>query len=269
MTCINTGNAWVRVRKGARRKGSWRAFTVLLVVGGRTWRRTIFPGAQFRALKLCSKVGCCMLVWTTWSIPRESLVGLVDGVNEAWVADRSTSHRCWPSRSAFQGWQCLDNTSQYRCWRWMPIELSEEEMFTAERSSKIRSARTYVRGRAGRAFAEAAVKCFLKAKFWKIYSTHGSWYAFQIVVDDDELEMWLEWLENHETGIDSNWRSCWHCFHGDGRCAERELGTDLFCGARVRSCVAGLHQRMGIISACTCYHGEMLWIRKWSMSACH
>ena len=37
---------------------------------------------------------------------------------------------------------------------------------------------------------------------------------------------------------------------------QRELGTYLFRG--VRSCVAGLHQRMGIISARTCNadHGE-------------
>ena len=65
---------------------------------------------------------------------RETSVGLVDRANEDClrVADRPTSHRCWPSRSAFQGWQCLDNTSQCRCWRWKPIEPSaEEEMFTA------------------------------------------------------------------------------------------------------------------------------------------
>ena len=37
---------------------------------------------------------------------------------------------------------------------------------------------------------------------------------------------------------------------------QRELGTYLFRG--VRSCVAGLHKRMGIISARTCNaaHGE-------------
>ena len=71
------------------------------------------------------------------------------------------------------------------------------------------------------------MKCFLKAKFSRIYSTHGSWYTFQIVVDDDELEMWLEWLENHEMGFDSNWRSCWHRFHGGGRCAERAWNLSL------------------------------------------
>ena len=59
-----------------------------------------------------------------------------------------------------------------------------------------------------RACTEATVKCFLKAKFSRIYSTYGSWCTFQIVVDDEELEMWLELLENHEMGISSNWRSC-------------------------------------------------------------
>ena len=64
---------------------------------------------------------------------RETSFGLVDGVNDdcLGVPDRPTLHGCWPSRSAFQVWQCLDNTSQCRCWRWKPIELSEEEMFTA------------------------------------------------------------------------------------------------------------------------------------------
>ena len=36
---------------------------------------------------------------------------------------------------------------------------------------------------------EATVKCFLKAKLSRIYSMHGSWYTFQVVVDDDELEI--------------------------------------------------------------------------------
>ena len=162
--------------------------------------------------------------------PLQTLVGLVDGVYEAWVADRSTSHRCWPSRSAFQGWLCLDNTSQYRCWRWKPAELTEEEMFTAFvhcGTLELVSEREDRRSWSWRACTEATVKCFLKAKFSRIYSNHGSWYTFQIVVDDDELEMWLKWLENHEMGIDSNWRSCWHRFHGGGRCAERAWNLSL------------------------------------------
>ena len=83
---------------------------------------------------------------------RETSVGLVDGMNEdcLGVAGRPTSHRCWPSRSAFQGWQWrLDNTSQCRCWRWKPIELSEEEMFTAivHRGALLDPEREDVRGR--------------------------------------------------------------------------------------------------------------------------
>ena len=152
-------------------------------------------------------------------------------MNEAWVADRPTSHRCWPSRSAFEGWQCLDNTS-----RWKPIELSEEETFTAffhcgalELDPESEDRRSW----SWWACNEATVKCFLKAKFSRIYSTHRSWYTFQFVVDDDELEMWLEWLENHEIGIDSNWRSCWHRFHGLPLCRpERGLPLISFveCG---------------------------------------
>ena len=148
----------------------------------------------------------------------------MDGVNEAWVADRPTSHRCWPSRSAFQGWLCLDSTSQYRCWRWKTTELTEVEMFTEFvhcGALELDPEREHRRSGSWRACTEASVKCFLKAKFSRIYSTHGGWSAFQILVDDDVLEMWLECLENHTMGIDSNSRSCWHRFHGGGHCAER------------------------------------------------
>ena len=73
-----------------------------------------------------------------------------------------------------------------------------------------------VRGRDEHALKLQCRKCFLKAKFsiasLRIYSTHGSWCAFsrvfhgmallclclelsfntfQVVVDNDELEMWL------------------------------------------------------------------------------
>ena len=203
MTCINTGNAWVRARnsKGARRNGSWRDFGTHLVVGGRPWRRTFFPGSGalfqdfFVLLELLH--ACIDNLILISCIPRETSVGLVDGVNEAWVTNRPTSHRCWPSRSAFQGWLCLENTSQYRCWRWKPTELSEEEMFTAfvhcgalELDPEHEDQCSWP----WRACAEATVKCFLKATFSRIYSTYESWYTFQVVVDDDELEMWLAWL---------------------------------------------------------------------------
>ena len=106
---------------------------------------------------------------------------MVDGVNEAWVADRPTSHRCWPSRSAFQGWLCLDNTSQYRCWRWKPTELSEEEIFRAFvhcGALELDPEREDRRSWSWRAYTEATVKCFLTAKFSRIYSTHGSWCVY-------------------------------------------------------------------------------------------
>ena len=225
MTCINTGNAWVRVRKGARRKGRDRdeldctfGCCPVDLDGELSFQELSFgllSFAQSWLLHACIDNLICS---------RRNLVGLVDGVTEAWAADRPTSHRCWPSRSAFQGWLCLDNTSQYRCWRWRPTELSEEEMFTAFVHCgvlELDPEREDRRSWSWRACTEAAVKCFLKAKFSRIYSTHGSWYTFQNVVDEDELEMWLEWLENHEVGIDSNWRSCWHRFRGGGLCAER------------------------------------------------
>ena len=217
-------------------------------------------------------------------------VGLVDGVNEdcLGVADRPTSHRCWPSRSAFQGWLCLDNTSQYRCWRWKPTELSEEDMFTAfVHCGALHGARSGARGRSWswRACTEATVKRFLKAKFssLRIYSTHGSWCAFsrvfhgmalldlclclelsfntfQVVVDDDELEMWLGWLQVLRI-------MRWELTRTGGLAdiafmvvdiVQRELRTDLF--RWVRFCVAGLNHRMEIISAriCNADHGKML-----------
>ena len=104
------------------------------------------------------------------------------------------------------------------------------------------------------------------------FSRHGasmplSWTFFQYLPSC----CWRRWvgdvagmtssLENHEMGTDSNWRSCWHRFHGGGLVVDivqRELGTDRFHG--VRCCVAGLNQRMEIISARTCNadHGKML-----------
>ena len=193
------------------------------LLAGRPRRRTIFPGAQFRALL---EVGCCTddACIDNLICSQRNLVGLVDGVNEAWAADRPASTRCWPSRSPFKGWLCLDNTSQYRCCRWRPTELSEEEIITAFVHCgvlELDPEREDRRSWSWRACTEATVKCFLKAKFSRIYSTHGSWYTFQNVVDEHELDMWLEWLENHEVGIDSNWRSCWHRCRGGGRCAER------------------------------------------------
>ena len=148
----------------------------------------------------------------------------MDGVNEAWVADRPTSHRCWSSRSALQGWLCLDNTSRYRCWRWKPIELSEEETFTAlihcGALELDRCAKIDVHGH-----DEHALKLQWSV-FWRqcfqgfTAPTEAGIPTFQIVVDGYEMEMWLGWLEP-EIGMDSNRRSCWHRFHGGGRCAER------------------------------------------------
>ena len=146
------------------------------------------------------------------------------------VADRPTSHRCWASRSAFQGWQCLDNTSQCCCWRWKPIELSEEEMFTAfvHCGALLDPEREDVRGRDEHALKlQWSVSWSLKAKFSRIYSTHGSWYTFQVVIDDrswrcgwDDFRSWESW--------DGNWLelevlltslSWW--WTGGGHCAER------------------------------------------------
>ena len=114
MTCINTGNAWVRVRKGARRKGSWRIFTALWLLAVDL---DLPKELSFGLFSFAQRFAVACLHGQPDLFPEKTFVGLVDGVNEAWVADRPTSHRCWPSRSAFQGWLCLDNTSQYRCWR--------------------------------------------------------------------------------------------------------------------------------------------------------
>ena len=113
MTCMNTGNAWVRVRKGERQKGSWRAFTTLWVVGGRPWewRKTIFPGARFRAFSFARRLAVACLHrppglspeklrsdwWMEWTRPEQPI-------------DRHRIRCSWPSQTAFQGWLCLDNT---------------------------------------------------------------------------------------------------------------------------------------------------------------
>ena len=78
------------------------------------------------------------------------------------------------------------------------------------------------------------MKCFLKAKFSRIYSTHGSWYTFQIVVDDDELEMgWndlriMRWELTRTGGLADIAFMVMDV-------VERELGTYLYRGVRMRS----------------------------------
>ena len=138
MTCINTGNAWVRVRKGARRERdrdelSLHFWLVAIDLAGKLSSQELSVWGFLALVDLLHACVDNLSDMYPQTVRETESVGLVDGVNEdcLGVADRPTSHRCWPSRSAFQGWLCLDNTSQYRCWRWKPTELSEEDMFTA------------------------------------------------------------------------------------------------------------------------------------------
>ena len=149
----------------------------------------------------------------------------MDGVNEAWVAGRPTSHRCWPSRSAFQGWLCLDNTSQYRCWRW-------KTTVGAYWSGNVHSV-CPLQSAGARSGARGSTFLVVTSMHW----SHSEVFLEGKIFKDLQHPRKLVCLPNccwrrcvgdvagmtweSGDGIDSNSRSCWHRFHGGGHCAER------------------------------------------------
>ena len=272
MTCINTGNAWVRVRNGARQRApDWLSLHFSLLA--------VYLGGEISSLKL----GLGLFSFSRRWLLHASIDSRIDllrnfefdrtggwSEREVWPIDRHGIARSLLTMvdlldPLFQSWLCLDNTNQRCCWRgtWSPLSFWRGQVHGA-------SARIDVCGR-----GKHALKLQLQ---WPVSWRHlkdsfprscklglrtptEAGPTFQIVVDDIEVEMWLGWLENHEMG-------CAARLHCGGRraCSLRAAELDparkvsYVEGSPVLTCLQ-VNVCLGILSARTCNadHGDILW----------
>ena len=142
MTCINTGNAWVRVRNGA---GQREPDTLADWLSLHFWLLAVYLGGELSFLKLGLGLFSCSRRWQLHAGILDNRIDLLrnfefdptlDGVNER--CGRSTDIASPLTmvdllNPLFQSWLSLDNTNQRCCWRGKPVELFGEDMFPAAR----------------------------------------------------------------------------------------------------------------------------------------
>ena len=128
MTCINTGNAWVRVQNGARQRApdalpDWLSLHFSLLA--------VYLGGEISSLKL----GLGLFSFSRRWLLHASIDNRIDllrnfefdrtggwSEREVWPIDRHGIARSLLTMvdlldPLFQSWLCLDNTNQRCCWR--------------------------------------------------------------------------------------------------------------------------------------------------------
>ena len=214
MTCINTGNAWVRVRNGARQGPpdalpDWLSLHFSLL--------SVYLGGEISSLKL--GLGLCSFS-RRWLL-HASIDNRIDllrnfefdrtggwSEREVWPIDRHPIVRSLLTMvdlldPLFQSWLCLDNTNQRCCWRgtWSPLSFWRGHVHCAsaridvccrgKHSLKLQLQLQWTVSWRQRVLSEVLQGLTTPTEVGPI---------FQIVVDDIEVEMWSGWLENHEMG---------------------------------------------------------------------